>query len=221
MKRVYHSILVIALAFTATACFNEKQPNYQYFPDMYTSPSYEAYGDYEVFPKGQEALKPVEGTMARGETVFEYPHTLDGKLAATKELKNPLPFTKANAENGKALYDIYCAICHGKKGDGQGPLMKREKILGIPGFDAANRDIVPGNIYYTMYYGLNNMGSYASQLTTKESWQIVQHVMILKASLLGTTPPAFVKDTTVNSEHFDQEITPVIGRSAMLSTEHK
>lgn len=221
MRSLYKIILVIVLAVTATSCFNKKQPNYQYFPNMYVSPSYETYGNYEIFPQGKEAMTPAEGTIARGWEVYEYPNTLQGKLDAAKKLKNPLPYTKRNVENGKYLYDIYCAICHGKKGDGKGPLAKRKKIMGIPGYDDPNRDITQGDIYHVMYYGLNNMGEYASQTTTKERWQIAHYVMSLRRELEGKPVKPFVKDTSVNNEHFDPEIDPVIGKQVTVSINKK
>ena len=74
----------------------------------------------------------------------------------------------------KDLYGIYCGICHGNLGDGQGNLVKREKILGIPRYDDAGRAITEGSIYHTLYYGKNAMGSYANQL--KEDYiQICTH----------------------------------------------
>ena len=81
------------------------------------------------------------------------------------------------------LYEIYCGICHGKKGDGQGTLVKREKILGVPSYDDAGRAITVGSIYHTIYYGKNAMGSYANQLNEEERWQVVDYVMELKADL--------------------------------------
>lgn len=209
MKVIYKSILVIAIAFTATSCFNKKKgPNYQFFPDMYESPSYETYEKHEMFPDEQSALKPAENTISRGWEVYEYPNTFDGKKAASENLKNPLAFTEENVNKGGQLYDIYCAICHGYNGDGKGPLVEREKFLGIPSFDDANRDMSQGNIYHVMYYGLNNMGSYAAQTTTKERWQIAHYVQTLKEKLEGGQAREFEKDSTLNRERFDREINP-------------
>lgn len=209
MKNIYKSILVIFIAFTATACFNKKEaPNYQYFPDMYESPSYETYGEYEIFQDGQSALEPAENTIPRGSEVYEYPNTFEGKNQASANLKNPLPYTERNVNKGGQLYDIHCAICHGFEGDGKGPLVEREKFLGIPGFDDPNRDMSEGNIYHVMYYGLNNMGSYAAQTTTKERWQIDHYVHALKDKLEGKDAREFVKDTLSNRENFDREINP-------------
>ena len=106
--------------------------------------------------------------------------------AAKKDLKNPLEVTQKNLDAGKNLYTIFCAVCHGDKGDGNGILMQREKILGIPSYAAPGRLITPGGVYHVQMYGLNSMGSYASQTNELERWQITQHVMNLKATLEGT-----------------------------------
>jgi mono/diheme cytochrome c family protein len=80
--------------------------------------------------------------------------------------------------------DIYCGICHGNLGNGQGNLVKREKFLGVPSYDDVGRAITEGSIYHTIYYGKNAMGSYANQLKEEERWQVVAYVLKLKADLL-------------------------------------
>jgi len=172
-------------SFSLVSCFNEKKPNYQFMPNMYEPVSYQTYGDYEVFPNQQEAMLPVEGTISRGWMPYDYPNTTDGLNLAKAELKNPLAVTEESLSEGKELYNIYCAICHGEKGDGQGVLVKREKFLGIPSYADAGRNITEGGIYHVQMFGLNSMGSYASQTNELERWQIVQHVMNLKAALKG------------------------------------
>lgn len=211
MKNIYKSIFVIALALVLTSCWNKKSgPNYQYFPqtDMYESPSYETYQEHEMFPDSKTAMDPADNTIARGHEVYPYPNTFDGKKAATEHYKNPLAFTEKNVKNGGQLYDIYCAICHGFKGDGNGPLSQREKMMGIPGFDDPNRNMTEGDIYHVMYYGLNNMGSYASQTTHKERWQIVHYIQTLQDQLTGKDKREFEEDTSLNRDNFDKEINP-------------
>jgi mono/diheme cytochrome c family protein len=107
---------------------------------------------------------------------------------ARNELKMPIAVTQDNLDRGKELYGIYCAVCHGDKGDGKGILMEREKILGIPSYADPGRNITEGGTYHAMMYGLNSMGSYASQTNELERWQITMHVMNLKAALLGQEP---------------------------------
>ena len=96
---------------------------------------------------------------------------------------SPLDSTQVNLVQGKELYDIYCGICHGTKGAGQGDLVKREKILGIPRYDDIGRAITEGSIYHTIYYGKNAMGSYVNQINEEERWQVIAYVLNLKADL--------------------------------------
>ena len=176
--------VVLALVILVVACQDKSKPNYQYMPNMYEPVSYETYEAVDFLPNGSEAMKPVEGTINRGWLPYEYENTLEGKELARMML-SPLDSlnSELNLEEGKELYAIYCAICHGDKGAGQGTLVKREKILGVPSYADAARNITTGTTYHTMQYGLNSMGSYASQMNTKEMWQVSAYVMQLKQDL--------------------------------------
>jgi mono/diheme cytochrome c family protein len=155
----------------------------QYFPNMYQSVGYEAYQEGEIFPGNVEAQKPVDGTVSRGWLPYDYEDDNEGYASAKANLENPVPLTEAHLANGQALYGIYCAICHGNKGNGVGYLVETEKILGVPSYDA--REITAGSIYHVMYYGINYMGSYASQTSIEERWEISHYVEALRADLLG------------------------------------
>lgn len=192
MRSLFHkAILLFLAAGLATSCVNKEKPNYHYFPDMAYPVSYEAYGDYEIFENGQEAKLPVEGTISRGWKPYDYEDSPEGKEQAKTSLTNPLPYSEENLNSGKQLYTIYCAVCHGDKGDGQGILAQREKILGIPSYDDVGRAITEGGVYHVIYYGLNAMGSYASQTTEEERWKIVHYVMNLKDQLEGNPEREF------------------------------
>ena len=167
----------------------------QYFPNMYESVGYETYQEGKIFPGNVEAQSPVNGSVSRGWMPYDYENNNDGYASAKANLKNPLPYTEANLENGAELYNIYFAICHGTKGNGKGHLVTTEKILGVPSYDA--REISQGSIYHVMYYGINYMGSYASQTSIEERWQIAQHVDALTRDLKGQPRQEFV---TVNDE---------------------
>ncbi len=190
MKKIVNTLFALAALALVTSCNSKRKPNYQYFPNMYESVGYEAYSSHDIFSDNHnsEALTPVEGTVHRGWLPYDYENSSEGYAQAKKELKNPLPYTQENAEKGKALYDIYCAICHGKKGDGKGTLVKREKILGVPAYNDPGRNLTEGSIYHVMYYGINSMGSYAAQTSIEERWLITQYVESLKANLNGKAP---------------------------------
>ncbi|RZS98872.1 c-type cytochrome [Aquimarina brevivitae] len=188
MKNTLKIVTVTMMVFTLLSCQDKRKPNYQYMPNMYESVGYETYGEYNVFENDQEAKLPVEGSVPRGWMPYDFENSNKGYQTAKDSLKNPIAYTEENLAEGKALYDIYCAVCHGAKGDGQGILVQREKILGVPAYNDAGRAITEGSIYHVMYYGINSMGSYASQTSIEERWQIVAYVEKLKAELDGKAP---------------------------------
>jgi len=144
---------------------------------------YETYQESDAFANGVEAQLPAEGSIPRGYTPFDVENTNEGYEAAKATLKSKLDSTQVNLAQGKALYDIYCGICHGNKGKGQGKLVKREKILGVPSYGDVGRAITEGSVYHTIYYGKNAMGSYANLINEEERWQVVAYVMKLKADI--------------------------------------
>jgi mono/diheme cytochrome c family protein len=181
MKR-YGYLFALVLIVSLQACFDPAKPNYQYFPNMYEPVGYETYADTDAFANGIEAQVPVQGTVNRGWEPYDFPDTNEGYEAAKAELLSPIEISDMHKVAGKELYGVYCAVCHGSKGDGQGILMKREKFLGIPSY--ADRDITPGSIYHVLMYGKNAMGSHAGQVNATERWQIAQHVMELRTKLI-------------------------------------
>lgn len=169
------------------SCHNKSKPNYEFFPNMYRSIAYETYAESESFDginqlNGQTAQLPVEGTIKRGYEPYEIENSQEGYELAKATLKSPLDSisTKDLAKRGE-LYNIYCAVCHGEKGDGQGILVKNEKFLGVPSY--ADREISEGSTFHVITYGLNSMGSHASQISQHERWLISNYVMELKNNL--------------------------------------
>lgn len=175
--------LIIGLIVFASfiSCNNKRTPQLEYMPDMYVSVPYDANGVEGVNNKPVNS-EPVAGTIPRGgHPAYDIADTPEGYEKAKAEVVNPIEATEENLANGKAMYEIYCAACHGKKGDGNGILSQREKFEGIPNY--ADRDINAGSIYHVIMYGKNLMGSHSSQLTYKERWQIVHYVEQLRADL--------------------------------------
>ncbi len=183
------------------SCWLDKsKPNRVYMPDMYYSEAYEPYSDpYPDYKKSPKKVKipfflggrgsslfPVKGTIPRnpyGFLSYDIPNTNKGYDDSKKIVTSPLQKEKKTSriittEDGKNIYQINCSICHGNNGDGQGLLVKKEKILGIPSYK--DRDITIGSVYYVVTYGKNNMSSYASQLNEVDRWKVAEYVMYLK-----------------------------------------
>ncbi|RPD99032.1 cytochrome c [Aureibaculum marinum] len=190
----YTSIVTLAVLMLSCAGDSQRSREVQYMgdTDMYNAVPYETYSTNPYFEDGISAQLPVEGTIARGKTVYDVPFSEEGYQYAKDSVKSPLweksatdsvaKISDKNMKQGKYLYGIYCASCHGTTGDGQGDLVKNEKFLGVPNYK--DRDITEGSIYHVIMYGRNLMGSHASQLNDLERWQVTHYVEQLRNDLL-------------------------------------
>jgi mono/diheme cytochrome c family protein len=176
-----------ALLIAAIGCSDVKRtPGKVYMPDMANSRAHETYSANPVFADGRTSQGPVAGTVKRGE---EYPVHIEMDKAgdtvnyfASRSLPNP--FDSLDAEQMKEterLYLINCGICHGAKLDGNGPLWKDgdgpypAKPASLVG-DAKYESMPAGQMFYSITFGKNLMGSYASQLTAKQRWQVITYI---------------------------------------------
>jgi hypothetical protein len=116
-----------ALAVTAAlaACKPGDRPGSEYMPDMARGRAYKAFAPNPAMKSGITLQRPVPGTIARGHTPFAYGGGTAEAERAGAELASPFHPTAPNLEKGKALYGIYCAVCHGAEGKGDGPIAKK------------------------------------------------------------------------------------------------
>jgi mono/diheme cytochrome c family protein len=186
MKSLFKTAVILGIIVSFSSCKDKSRPNYQYMPNMYESVAYETNAESDAFNsptglKGKVGQLPPTGSIKRGFVPYEYPNTTAGYEAAKANLKSPLDSTAVDMEKAKGLFDIYCAICHGTAGDGQGKLVKQQKFLGVPNYK--DRQITEGSIFHVQTYGLNSMGSYANQLNQHERWMVAAYVLELKSKL--------------------------------------
>jgi mono/diheme cytochrome c family protein len=92
------------------------------------------------------------------------------------------------------LFNINCAICHGEKAAGNGPIATAGKIGGIANLTLDTYvKMADGTMFHSINYGKNNMGSYASQLDRKQRWMIIKYIRTLQPKAVVETAKA---DTT-------------------------
>ncbi len=194
MKSFIKIITVLVVIVALSSCQDKRSRELQYMADtdMYRPVAYETYGESTLSKDSTSVRLPVTNTISRGNVPYDYPNSQNGYLAAKDSLLSPLKVkapldsirsvSKANLDQGKYLYGIYCVSCHGTTGNGQGSLVQNEKILGVPNYK--DRDVTEGNIYHVLMYGKGIMGSHSSQLNATERWQIVHHVEQLRNDLL-------------------------------------
>jgi len=214
MASIFKLMLVLVAAASFAGCDGvRRDPGKVYMPDMAYSRAYETYSvtdsmREELAKKGIHFSNvPVPGTIKRGELFpFLIEKDKDGDTTnyfASRAVKNPL--TSFDTVEAERLYLVNCAICHGPKMDGNGPLYKggdgpfAAKPATLVG-DARYETMPEGQMYYSATYGKNKMGSYASQLNTHQRWMVIGYIKSKqgagKAAAETTTAPKPAKSGT-------------------------
>ncbi len=170
------SILVITVI---ESCDSKREPGKTFMPDMTYSRAYEAYAPNNLKEDGINYVPyPVEGTIRRGDL---FPYTLPNDSNGYKmsaQVKDPLPaLDSVDMAEAQRLFNINCAICHGPNIDAQGPLATGGKVPAVANLTLPQYVEMPeGTMFHSITYGKNNMGSYASQLTRRQRWMVIQYV---------------------------------------------
>lgn len=202
MMKKLSIITVLSAAVVIVSCSDVKRtPGKVYMPDMAYSRAYETYADHSnLAEKGiHYTAMPVAGTISREEEMpFHLTKDAPGdstNYVASKLVKNPIDSMSAkDTEEAERLYQINCGICHGTKLNGNGPLYKdgngpyAAKPATLVG-DAKYEAMPDGQMFYSVAYGKNMMGSYASQLSRKQRWMVIKYIKN-KQSAAKATPAA-------------------------------
>src|SRR5579883_1149321 len=131
--------------------------------DMHVQPRQNPLSRSDFFPDQRAARPLLEGTVAReqydGDT---YLHT--GKLGNNPGDYMPFSVTKADLERGRVQYNIFCAPCHSRVGDGNGYIPSRGFARKPPSFHIERLEKAPlGYIFGVITEGFGIMPDYASQ----------------------------------------------------------
>jgi mono/diheme cytochrome c family protein len=98
---------------------------------------------------------------------------------SANSIVNPV---KGNGEatlEGKKIYTLYCATCHGSKGKGDGiaaPGLSRPPADHTSDFVQKQTD---GALFWIITEGNNPMPTYKTTLTETQRWQVVNYIRTL------------------------------------------
>jgi len=204
MKRIATTaVLVLSAVIGFVSCDSKREPGKVYMPDMAYSRAYETYAErdsslFTMNPAERGGSKiyydnhPAAGTIKRGEL---FPYTLPNDSIGYRmsaAVKNPFDsLSVADMNEAGRLFNINCAICHGEKAQGNGPLGTSGKIGGIANLTLDNYvKMADGTMFHSITYGKNNMGSYASQLTRQQRWMVIKYIRTLQPKPVAATPAA-------------------------------
>ena len=204
--RIIISILLIGAAI-GVAVFGtlglqgkmSRKPPLELFPDMDRQAKLRPMEPNHFFANGISSQLPPAGTVARSQPIetangavyrFEDSPVNSGRVAGTTNFieLNPLPVNAALIQRGQNRFDIYCAPCHGRTGDGNGITKKIGVMPAVANLhDKRIVEMADGEIFNTVSNGKGLMGAAGPLLPTEDRWAVIAYLRALQLSWLGTT----------------------------------
>lgn len=172
--------------------------------DMQDQPRYKYYKKSDFFADGRASRDLVEGTVARGNLREDKAFYTGKKENADPNVQvqtttdatgntlvssfpndietNPVPVTKELIDRGQERYNIYCIVCHGPVGSGDGMIVRRGYPQPPTYHDDRLRNAPDGHFFDVMTNGWGKMNSYAGQISVADRWAIVAYIRALQLS---------------------------------------
>jgi mono/diheme cytochrome c family protein len=149
--------------------------------EMHDQPKRQSYESSRFFENGASSRPLVPGTVARGalRTNQAYFAGLRGTNLVTDI---PLEITRGVLERGHERFDIYCSVCHGLNGDGNGMIVQRG-FPPPPSFHLDRLRAAPiGHFYRVATEGYGVMFPYAARVSPEDRWAIAAYIRALQLS---------------------------------------
>ena len=150
--------------------------------DMHDQPRFKPLAKSDFYSDMRSARTPIPDTVARGQ-LHEDAYFYTGKVGSNPGDYVPFPITEEILTRGRERYNIYCAPCHSRVGDGNGMIPSRGFPRKPPSFHIERLQKAPlGYFFDVMTNGFGIMPDYASQISTRDRWCIVAYLRALQLS---------------------------------------
>src|SRR6478752_5937867 len=193
---------------------------------MQNQPRYKVYKQSDFFADNRASRDPVAGTVARGQ-LHEDKAFYTGKIAnpnANAQVQTttdasgntlvasfpndidefPVPVTKELIDRGQNRFEIYCIVCHGKFGNGDGMVVRRGFPKPPTYHDDRLRNAPVGHFFDVITNGWGKMNSYAYQVPPADRWAIVAYIRALQTS----QNPEMLQQLNSNSSKVNSNTAP-------------
>ena len=94
----------------------------------------------------------------------------------------PIAITEKTVERGEQRFKVFCGVCHGQLGNGDGMLIRRGFSAPPTYHDDRLRNAPVGHFYDVISNGWGKMNGYASQIPVEDRWAIVAYIRALQIS---------------------------------------
>ena len=189
--------------------------------DMQDQPRYKSFKKSEFFSDNKAMRDLPEGTVARGflrenkafytgkketsGTVAPVETTIDATgntlVASFPDAieEFPLPVTKELLDRGEQRYKVFCIVCHGPVGNGDGMIVRRGFPQPPTYHNDRLRNAPVGHFYDVITNGWGKMSSYSSQIPPADRWAIVAYIRALQISQNPNGMSAMPMTNTANT----------------------
>lgn len=161
LRKILGVALLCSLAISVSACRQ----------DMHDQPKLKTYRT------GADRVPP-EGAVARGTLAVAAP------VAAANAAKSEFPFaiTAEVLARGEDRFNINCAPCHSKLGDGNGMIVQRG-FKRPPSYHEERLRNSPASYFFdVMTNGFGAMASYSDKLSVEDRWKVAAYIRVLQVS---------------------------------------
>jgi mono/diheme cytochrome c family protein len=182
-------ILLVAMAMNSTS----ETPRVHWVKDMDFQQKFRPQSVSSMFADGRTSRVQIEGTLALedDQLVGDPTGLYTGKVNNVYLEKAPFPIDRAFVKRGQERFNIYCSVCHGFDGAGEGTVNLRAKELeqGLwiqpTDLHSVHLGAQPkGQLFESISIGVRNMPGYATQMTAEDRWAVVYYLDALR----GTRP---------------------------------
>lgn len=109
-----------------------------------------------------------------------------GQMTADYSTVFPFPITQEVLERGRERFDIYCSVCHGRMGTGDGMIPQRG-FRHPPSYHTDRLRSAPvGYFFDVISNGFGAMADYAAQVSPRDRWAIIAYIRALQLSQNAT-----------------------------------
>jgi mono/diheme cytochrome c family protein len=176
--------------------------------DMQDQPKAIAYRENSFYKDGTGSRPLVEGTVPRGYLRSDREYYFGKKAGAPvtpgqastsstalypDDVETfPIPIDKAAIDRGQDRYNIYCSVCHGMTGHGDGMIQRRGFNKPSPAnyHDDRLRQAPVGHFFDAISNGWGAMPSMASQVPVEDRWKIIAYIRALQLSQMKGGAPS-------------------------------
>jgi mono/diheme cytochrome c family protein len=153
--------------------------------EMYDQPKVKPLGESDFYSDLRSARPQVDGTVARGQ-LHEDTYLYTGKINGNPGDYMPFPVTEEVLARGHERFNIYCAPCHSRTGDGNGMVPQRG-LKHPPTYHQDRLRKAPlGYFFDVMTNGFGVMPDYSAQIQPRDRWCIVAYIRALQLSQNAT-----------------------------------